>query len=166
LNNDFYYKILNIGSPNNSKEIIGEVIDDVYSEYDQKGINSEGMCKVFANIISSKLSDKKVDNRVLNLKDEYDLYEHEVVICRGIDDEKVKYYLIDFTYSQFCGKYPWNEIIKTETGKNFAYRLVKDRYLEVDDDSIIMYINSFGSDLKSFNLNNYFNDLDKKHKKK
>jgi len=166
LNNDFYFSILNIGSNKDVKEVIDDTLKMVHNQYEDNGISIEGMCKVFTNIISSILTDNRIDNRILNLKDEYGLYEHEVVLCRGIHQGEVKYFLIDFTYPQFCGKYPYNAINKDKRGVIIADKLLKDRYVLVNNDDINMYIKSFGNISSSFNLDEYFNDLDKKRNKK
>lgn len=83
--NEFYYKILNIrNSSMNISQILQKNDEELNKEY--SNIEKTQMCKVFANNISKILSDNNIDNRILNTKDEFGVYEHEVVLCRGKED--------------------------------------------------------------------------------
>ena len=162
--NEFYYKILNIrNSSINISQILQKTMEELNKEY--SNIEKAQMCKVFANNISKILSDNNIDNRILNTKAEFGVYEHEVVLCRGKEDGKIKYFLIDYTFSQFFSSNKYFEIINNSRRNDFFNKLLRNGYVEVNNDEIIRYLRIFDNSIFEFNLDDYFNDIDKKYKK-
>ena len=161
--NEFYYKILNIRNNTNISQKLKYIMEEINARY--LNINKEQMCKVFANNISKLLFDNNIDNRILNTKDEFETYEHEIVLCRGKEDEKIKYFLIDYTFSQFFSSNYYTEIINRIDSHEMFYSLLKKGYVEIDNESIVNYLKIFDSSITSFDLDSYFNDLKNKYKK-
>jgi len=70
MNEEFYYKLLNIGYQNRDiNQIILNSINEVVKEIKTTNQNLDRMCKVVANNIGIKLKDNKIDYRIVNLAD-------------------------------------------------------------------------------------------------
>ena len=163
--NEFYYKLLNIHNTDNNISYKLKVIMDKFNKSFMY-VDKERMCKVFSNIISRILSNDNIDNRVLNTKNEFGVYEHEIVLCRGIDENKLKYYLIDYTFSQFLSSSSYYSKISNTINKDNKFEiLLKNGYVEITEHFMLNYFKIFGINLDNFDLDDYFNDLIKKHKK-
>ena len=161
--NDFYYKILNIRDSVDISEKLKRIIEDFNKKY--KDINKEQMCKFFAGIIREILLENNIDNRIFNTKVEFGTYENEVIFCRGRENKKIKYFLIDYTFSQFLYSNYYVEIINKGNSLEFFANLLKNGYVEINNESIVNYLKLFNTSIISFDLDDYFNDLNKKYKK-
>lgn len=100
------------------------------------------MCKVFSTNIHDSLNKVGVKNEIINLKEEFNLYDHEVVLCTVNNDKNEKYILIDFTFSQFFPQFRENKVYKQN--KLFFNELIEKGYVEVDSKSMIVYLTFFG----------------------
>ena len=154
--NEFYYKLLNIRSSTNISQKLKNIMENFNAKY--LNIDKEQMCKVFSNNISKVL----FDNRILNTKDEFGVYEHEIVLCRGEENQKIKYFLIDCTFSQFFYSKYYVEIIEQIGNPELFGILLKNGYVELSNQRIIDYLKIFNNSITRFDLDDYFNDLNKK----
>lgn len=107
-----------------------------------KDIDLLRMCKVFSTNIHDSLNKVGVKNEIINLKEEFNLYDHEVVLCTVNNDKNEKYILIDFTFSQFFPQFRENKVYKQN--KLFFNELIEKGYVEVDSKSMIVYLTFFG----------------------
>ena len=107
-----------------------------------KDIDLLRMCKVLSTNIHDSLNKVGVKNEIINLKEEFNLYDHEVVLCTVNNDKNEKYILIDFTFSQFFPQFRENKVYKQN--KLFFNELIEKGYVEVDNKSMIVYLTFFG----------------------
>lgn len=139
----------------NFSEMKLKLIMDLYKKQ-YINMNMTGMCKVFAINIHDSLEKVGVINKILNLKEKFYLYEHEVVICMIPEYNKTRYFLIDFTFSQFL------QTKITENSSfinNFSFfnKILEDRFVEVDNSTMKLYLRLFGFD-NSFDLRDFFQE--------
>lgn len=162
--NEFYYKILNLyDSSGDISQRLKKIMEQFDKEY--ANINKQQMCKVFANNISNILSANNIDNRIFNTKNEFGGYEHEFVLCRGFEKNEVKYFLIDYTFVQFFSSHYYTEMINKIGANKMFGNLLKNGYVEITNDGIVKYLKVFNEYISNFDLDGYFNDLNKKYKK-
>ena len=107
-----------------------------------KDIDLLRMCKVFSTNIHDSLNKVGVKNEIINLKEEFNLYDHEVVLCTVNNDKNEKYILIDFTFSQFFPQFRENKVYKQN--KLFFNELIEKGYVRVDSKSMFVYLTFFG----------------------
>ena len=113
-----------------------------------------GMCKVFSINIHDSLEKAGIISKILNLKKEFSLYEHEVVICMAPEYDKIRYYLIDFTFLQFL-QTKITESFEFINNITFFNKLLENRFVEVDNSTIQLYLSLFGFH-NSFDLKDFF----------
>lgn len=168
VNSDFYYRILNIGGNNiDLVDIINKVISDFMDEYGV-GLDSVGLCKVASSVLSEKFKEFGVEETILNTKELFGFYEHEAVLVRNMENDKLNYYLVDLTFKQFLNtggvlrdffhEYPADKLMNY--GKEelmFCNDLLKYGYSKVDKKLVSSYFSSFSNDDKKINIS----DLDK-----
>lgn len=120
-----------------------------------KDIDLLRMCKVFSTNIHDSLNKVGVKNEIINLKEEFNLYDHEVVLCTVNNDKNEKYILIDFTFSQFFPQFCDNSVYKQNS--SFFNKLIENGYVEIDNKLMIIYLTFFGKidiDMMTENLFN------------
>lgn len=154
MNEEFYYKLLNIGYQNRDiNQIILNSINEVVKEIKTTNQNLDRMCKVVANNIGIKLKDNKIDYRIVNLAD-YNLYEHVVILCRTMVNDKLQYYLIDPSFIQFKNTKLFNDLkLRNETIFN---SLTSIGYAIVSELELYDYFKTFGYNKEMLNLNEIF----------
>lgn len=165
MKNEFYYKLLNINNNNKNKNInllLGEIIKDVVSEVSQDNKNLVGLCRVVATNISCELEKNRIDYRIISLCD-YGLYDHEFIIARNMEDNKLSYYLIDPTFIQFKEYYPYKNL--DEYDSMLVSNLIKKGYSRIDNKSYNYYFKAFEYQGREIDINDMFLDFKKKRKK-
>lgn len=137
--------IRNIDIESKIKEIINNLN---ITEYD-------GMCEVYANIISENLNKLGIMNRILKTDDFKANYHHVFVIAF----DSSNYYLIDPTYRQFelrgyLYKIKWfpAEILKSKM-KDYD-KFIEDGVIKVDDELLTQYLYSFNKLDEDYELSN------------
>ena len=115
------------------------------------------MCKVFATNIHDSLNKVGVKNEIINLKEEFDLYDHEIILCTVNDYSKKRYILIDFTFSQFFPQFCDNSVYKQNS--SFFNKLIENGYVEIDNKSMIIYLTFFGKIDIDMMTENLFNKI-------
>lgn len=163
MNDKFYYKLLNIGSVDTDIE---KILEDVVKDFIKVAKNGnkklEGLCRVAATNIACELEDYKIDYRIINMYD-YDLYDHELIIARTMNGRKLDYYLIDPTFIQFKGFYPFTKL--EESNVYLLSNLVENGYSKIDNNDYNTYFRSFGYDGKELNMKRMFLEFNNKRKK-
>ena len=160
--NEFYYKILNLNPFNNDIEKeIKESINQITNSIRKTNHNLERLCKVVSNNLSILLSNKKIDNRIINLKN-FGLYEHEVIICRNMVNDQINYYLIDPTFNQFRNYYPYNNLMKIN--KQIFNNIITEGYTKINNQTFNHYLQAFNYTQKSVDINQFF--IEYKNRKK
>lgn len=162
MNEQFYYKLLNIGKKDQDIEkILLESIKEVIEEIKPTNKELSRVCKVIANNLSLSLKTKKIEHRIINLSN-YNLYEHIVIMCRTMTNDKIKYYLIDPSFIQFKG----NEFYDTlkERSLTTFNDLLELGYTKIDEETFHKYLQSFGYNGREIELNDIFLELKNKHK--
>ena len=164
----FYYDLLNIDKKKTDEKeytnILDKIIKEEKDDYKTKYENLDRLCKFMANNIKYKLKKEKIDSKIINTKNIYDMYEHEFVLSSFIDlDNNLTYYLIDPTYSQFMDKgeysfkaiYPPDILKKDENGKILLNNLLEYGYSKIDDNDIKRYIGSllYEEDINKIDVN-------------
>ena len=137
----------------NFSEMKLKLIIDLYKKQ-YIDMDMTGMCKVFAINIHDSLEKAGIISKISNLKKEFSLCEHEVVICMAPEYDKIRYYLIDFTFLQF---------LQTKIAESFEFinnitffnKLLENRFVEVDNSTIQLYLSLFGFH-NSFDLKDFF----------
>lgn len=146
--NDFYYHILDIGS-GDIVDIINKVISDFMSDY---GITYDtvGLCKVVASVLNERFKEFGVEGVILNTKELCGCFEHEAVLVRNMDNNKLNYYLVDLTFKQFFNDIDYFDQSPVDKligfGKNeliFSNDLLKYGYSEIDRDLLSSYFSCF-----------------------
>ena len=137
----FYSKLLNISN----KEVnTGELIKAVIKTFNEKynNISDDRMCKVFSHNIYCALREKSINCRKINIKELFEGIDHEFVLCWDFKDNKIIFYLVDYTFNQFLNtnldRYLEN------INFNLFSNLHKYRYSIVDVDSFNDYLSAFG----------------------
>lgn len=162
MDDKFYYKLLNIGSVDNDiKKVLSDIINDVVKVARKGNKNLEGLCRVVATNISCELDKKRVDYRIVNMYD-YDLYDHELIIARAMNGRKLDYYLVDPTFIQFKGFYPFTKL--EEMNVYLLSNLVHDGFSKIDNNDYNTYFKSFGYDGRELDMKKIF--LESKNKRK
>lgn len=164
----FYYDLLNIGKKKTDEKEYTNILDKIIKEEtDYIKIDNptlDRVCKIVSTNINDRLKKEKIDSKIINTKNIYDMYEHEFVLSSFIDlDNNITYYLIDPTYSQFMDKgeydfeaiYPPDILKKEEEGKNLLNNLLEYGYSKVDDNDIKRYIGSllYEEDINKIDVN-------------
>lgn len=162
MNEQFYYKLLNIGRKDQDIEkILLESIKEVIEEIKPTNNELSRVCKVIANNLALSLKTKKIEHRIINLSD-YNLYEHVVIMCRTMTNDKIKYYLIDPSFIQFKGNKFYNML--KEQSLTTLNNLLELGYTKIDEEIFYKYLQSFGYNGRKIELNNVFLELKNKYK--
>lgn len=162
MNEQFYYKLLNIGKKDQDIEkILLESIKEVIEEIKPTNKELSRVCKVIANNLSLSLKTKKIEHRIINLSN-YNLYEHIVIMCRTMTNDKIKYYLIDPSFIQFKGN-KFYDTLKERSLTTFN-DLLELGYTKIDEETFHKYLQSFGYNGREIELNDIFLELKNKHK--
>lgn len=162
MNNELYYRLLNIGKEDvNIENKLVEIINDVVKDARKENENLVGLCKVVANNISFELDKNKIDYRVIALID-YSLYDHEFIIARTMKDKKIDYYLIDPTFSQFRGYYPFKNLEKLN--EVMLNNLLEKGYFKINNNDYNNYFKSFGYDGIKLDMNSIFLEFRRKRR--
>ena len=119
---DLYNMMFNI-SNNDIKSVINEEINNVYKEVTE----TDRMCIVFSNLLYNRLNDRHVLSKIISTSELGLGYRHDFVIVK----DNYKYYLVDGTYEQFLNK-----------GTKLNQELLDNKYIEIDNDILIDYLNS------------------------
>ena len=160
MNNEFYYKLLNIGKEDvDIENKLVDIIKGVVHEVRRDNKDLVGLCKVVANNISFELDKNKIDYRVISLID-YNLYDHEFIIARTMRDKKMEYYLIDPTFRQFRGYYPYDNLEKLD--KNMLDNILDKGYFKINNNHYNSYFKSFGYDGRELDINSVFLEFRRK----
>ena len=164
----FYYDLLNIDKKKTDEKEYTNILDKIIKEEtDYIKIDNptlDRVCKIVSTNINDRLKKEKIDSKIINTKNIYDMYEHEFVLSSFIDlDNNVTYYLIDPTYSQFMDKgeysfeaiYPPDILKKEENGKILLNNLLDYGYSKVNDNDIKRYIGSllYEEDINKIDVN-------------
>ena len=145
----FYYSILNIRKYDSSLDIIKEEIEKLKKYLEENEIDTEHMCIAISRLLSNKLEERGISNKVINTKELFDCYEHEFILAHYNKGEDIECILIDLTYSQFdsknkklitdkMNKFP-TEILKES---NVLSNLLQDGYSVVNDQEFKTYLYS------------------------
>lgn len=162
MNEEFYYKLLNIANYNNDiNQTLLKIIKEVIEEIKPTNQNLERVCKVAANNIHLKLKENRIEHQIINLSD-YNLYEHVVIICRTMIDTELKYYLIDPTFIQFKNS-NYFKLLKERSLTTFN-NLVEQGYSKINEEEFNQYLSSFGYKDKKLEFNEIFLQLKNKPK--
>ena len=137
----FYSKLLNISNKEvNTDELIKAVIKTFNEKYNN--ISDDRMCRVFSHNIYCALREKSINCRKINIKELFEGIDHEFVLCWDFKDNKIIFYLVDYTFNQFLNtnldRYLEN------INFNLFSNLHRYRYSIVDDDSFNYYLSAFG----------------------
>lgn len=137
----FYSKLLNISDKDvNTDELIKAVIKTFNEKYNN--ISDDRMCRVFSHNIYCALREKSINCRKINIKELFEGIDHEFVLCWDFKDNKIIFYLVDYTFNQFLNtnldRYLEN------INFNLFSNLHKYRYSIVDVDSFNDYLSAFG----------------------
>lgn len=149
----FYYRILNIKDSTleekEIKSIIKTVIEEELSKVENYTETLEGLCKVVSSNILASLEEKGIEASLFNTQDLLGIKEHIAIIASYLYKDKLKYILIDPTYSQFLKKqkvllHPyynlWPSEILEKTNPELLKELLEEGYTEVDDTSFNEYL--------------------------
>ena len=160
MNNEFYYKLLNIGKEDvDIEDKLVDIIRDVVKDARRGNNDLVGLCKVVATNISFELDKNKIDYRVISLID-YNLYDHEFIIARTMKDKNMEYYLIDPTFSQFRGYYPFKNL--EELNKVMLNDFLKKGYFKINNNDYNNYFKSFGYDGRELDIDSVFLEFRRK----
>ncbi len=152
--NTFYYKLLNIREDNsNIDDKITNCINEVIPDIKKTNANLSRVCKVIANNLSVSLHENNIENIIINLSN-YGLYEHEFIVCRKIVDNKLNYYLLDPSFIQFKGTYPFLNLEKKDN--KLLDNLVNKSYSQISNESFQNYLEAFNYKDKKIDINNLF----------
>lgn len=129
MNNDlksFYYNILNIRKDNYSLDIIKEEIIKMKQYITDNKIDTERMCIAISRLLSNKLEERGISNKVINTKELFDCYEHEFILAHYKNNVDIECILIDLTYSQFESK---NKKLITDKMSKFPAEILKESHI-------------------------------------
>lgn len=172
----FYYDLLNIGNQKTKEQyfkIVKDVIEAEAEIYRDDNPRLDRLCKFVSNNIKVSLSDRGVNSKIVNTNELYDMYEHHFVISSYMDDNQVKYILIDPTFTQFRHQnndyhniYPVDMLCETKEGIKLAYNLLKRGYSPINDDDLKRYIASIKLEKDISNMDITIDDimLERRHK--
>lgn len=170
----FYYNLLNIGKEkqdsNSFYKTISKIIEEEITPIRQNNSNLEGLCKYVSNNINLRLKELNFDSKIVNLKEEFGLYDHEFILTSYVDlNDEINYILIDPTYSQFVKKehsivnkleeFPSCVLERTEDGKEMLKQLLCVNYIKINDDDLKRYIGSFMNESDINNLDFNISDI-------
>ena len=152
--NDFYYNVLNSDSSNiDIVDIINKVVSDFMIECGITYYMVESY-KEIVTALSERFNDFGVENVVLNTKELYNCFEHEVILVRNKEKIQFNYYLVDLAFKQFLNnsavvgncfeKCPVDRMMSF--GKNellLSNDLLKYGYSEIKSDLLSSYFSCF-----------------------
>lgn len=149
---NFYYNLLNIGNKKLNKEeyfkLISKVINEEVEPFIETSPDLSRLCIIISRNINSKLKELRVDSKIVNTTDLYDMYEHQFILSSYEDNGVIKHVLIDPTFIQFRHKNNDYEhllpidILLNNGGTILASNLIKKGYSEINDIDLKRYIAS------------------------
>lgn len=155
MDNDFYYKLLNIRQQNlNISKIIEENIQKVVNPIKKTNNDLERLCKVISNNLYIELKDKGLNVQIINLGD-FNLYEHIFLLIREIKPDNINYYLVDPTFIQFKDKYPYNNL--KDNNSDLLNNLMIKGYKQIDNFELEDFINSFSDSYINIDIDDLYN---------
>lgn len=146
----FYYKILNIGDADKT-DIISKIVLEEKEELYKKVNELDGFCKYLACRIKNRLDNLNIKTIIVDLNN-VNSVDHVILINYFKDNEKIRYFIIDPSYTQFCynknkilcDKYrEWSNNILVKTDKELVKNLVENGCGFINKESFQNYINSF-----------------------